>query len=81
MSHVGRMYWIGKITYYFGWIALVCGAMIHLHIATRFFTALSISKRNMFEVAVVSFLICIASELRVHVLPAEVLPADLRKAA
>lgn len=69
MSHIIRMQLIAKVTYYVGWIALLCGGLIQLHIATRPFIALSISKRNVFEIAVVCFLICIASELRAHVSP------------
>jgi hypothetical protein len=81
MSHTIRLQLIGRITYYVGWIALVCGGLLHLNIATKLFWAVSLSKRNMLEVSVVCFLICIASELRAHALPGIELPIAEKKAA
>jgi hypothetical protein len=66
MSHITRLQGIGRVTYYVGWIALACGGLVHLHIATNLFLAMSLSKRNLFEVSVMCFLICIASEFRAH---------------
>lgn len=81
MSHVIRLQLIGRVTYYIGWIALVCGGLFHLNIARTLFLAANLSKRNLFEVSVVCFLICIASELRANALPANELPAIVKKAA
>jgi len=81
MSHVIRLQLIGRVTYYVGWIALVCGGLLHLNIATKLFLAVSLSKRNLLEVGVVCFLICIASELRAHALPGNELSTGVRKAA
>jgi hypothetical protein len=64
MNHTGRLQLMGRVTYYLGWIALVCGALVHLKIVTAIFTAVDLSKRNLFEVGMACFLICIASELR-----------------
>jgi hypothetical protein len=64
MGHLARLQLVGRITYYLGWISLVCGALVHLGIGRVAFTAMSLSKRNLFETAVVCFVICIASELR-----------------
>jgi hypothetical protein len=69
MSHVIRLQWIGRVTYYVGWIALVCGGLFHLNIATKLFLAISLTQRNLLEASVVCFLICMASELRAHALP------------
>ena len=69
MSHVIRLQLIGRITYYAGWIVLVCGGLFHLNIATTLFTAMRLSQRSLLEVSVVFFLICVASELRAHALP------------
>ncbi len=69
MSHVIRLQLIGRVTYYAGWIALVCGGLFHLNIATTLFMAMRLSQRNLLEVSVTFFLICIASELRAHALP------------
>jgi len=66
MGQVDRLQLIGRITYYFGWIALLCGGLVHFHIATSLFVGANLSQRNLYEVAVVCFLICIASELRAH---------------
>jgi hypothetical protein len=64
MDHVTRLELIGKVTYYLGWITLVCGGLVHLSIARSLFAAVNLSKRNLFEVSLACFVICIASELR-----------------
>ena len=81
MSHVIRLQLIGRVTYYAGWIALVLGGLLHLNIARTLFLAVNLSKRNLFEVSVVCFLICIASELRAHALPGNELSSAAKKAA
>lgn len=78
MGHFARLQLVGKVTYYLGWISLICGALVHLRIGTAVFTAISLTKRNLFEVAVVCFVICIASELRA-VTPAESEARDVVK--
>lgn len=70
MNHFARLHLVGRITYYLGWISLVCGGLVHLRIGQAMFLSLDLTKRNLFEVAVVCFLICIASELRANA-PAE----------
>jgi hypothetical protein len=64
MDRSARLHVVGKITYYLGWISLVCGGLLHLGVGRPLFTALSLTKRNLFEVAVVAFVICLASEIR-----------------
>jgi hypothetical protein len=83
MDHASRLQLIGKLTYYLGWIALVCGGAVHLNIAKGLFTALQLSQRNLFELAVVCFLIAIASQLRAHDSAGKdkEMSAGLRKAA
>jgi hypothetical protein len=81
MSHVIRLQFIGRVTYYFGWIALICGGLLHLNFATKLFLAVNLSKRNLFEVSLGCFLICIASELRAHALPRNELSTAVKKAA
>ncbi len=81
MSHVIRLQLIGRVTYYVGWIVLVCGGVVHLNIATNLFLAMRLTQRNLFEVSVVCFLICIASELRAHDLPGNEASTAVRKAA
>jgi hypothetical protein len=54
---------------------------MQLNIATRLFLAMSLTKRNLFEVSVVIFLICIASELRAHASPGKELSTAAKKAA
>lgn len=81
MSHIIRLQLIGRVTYYVGWIALVCGGLQQFNIANKLFLAVHVSKRNLFEAGVMCFLICIASELRAHVLPGNELPTVVKKAA
>jgi len=64
MGHFDRLQLIGRVTYYFGWITLICGGLAHFNIARSLFDALSVNKRNLLELSVVCFLICMASELR-----------------
>ncbi len=66
MGHLARLQLVGRITYYLGWIGLICGGLFHLNIARGAFLTLGVTQRNLFEVSVVCFLICIASELRAH---------------
>jgi hypothetical protein len=80
MNHVARLQLIGRVTYYVGWIALVCGGLVHLSIAQTLFSTVNLSKRNLFEVAAVCFLICIASELRAHASPGKDLSIAATKA-
>ena len=68
MDHLARLQLIGRVTYYLGWIMALCGAFVHLHVATRIFAAINLSQRNLFEGSVLFFLICTASELRALVL-------------
>ena len=37
MGHFVRLHLIGRVTYYVGWIALLCGGLDHLHIAANLF--------------------------------------------
>ena len=69
MGHVIRLQLIGRVTYYVGWIALICGGLSHLSAARAAFLAVNLTKRNLLEVSVMCFLICIASELRARPLP------------
>ena len=64
MGHFARLQLVARITYYAGWIALACGSLVHLNVARTLFVSVGLSQRNLFEVSVVCFLICVASELR-----------------
>jgi len=79
MGHVARLQLIGRITYYIGWIALICGGLMQVNIARSLFLAVNLSKRNLFEVSVACFIICIASELRAN--DSAEMSAAVRKAA
>jgi hypothetical protein len=81
MNHVTRLQLIGRLTYYVGWIALVCGGLVHLNIARTLFLAVDLSKRNLFEVGAVCFLICVASELRARDSSENEVSTVLKKAA
>jgi len=64
MGHFARLQLVGRISYYVGWIALVSGGIVHLNFARAMFLKIDLSQRNLFELSVVCFLICVASELR-----------------
>ena len=77
MSHFVRLQWIARVTYYVGWIALACGALVQFGQATPVFVALGVNKRNLFELCVVAFLICMASELRALALVRSQAPTEM----
>ena len=81
MDHFARLQLVGRITYYVGWLALLCGGIVHLNIARVAFQNVGLSQRNLFEVAVVCFLICVASEVRALAKPGDETPSVARKAA
>ena len=68
MDHLARLQFIGRVTYYLGWIAAVCGGLAHFSLATRMFISINLTQRNLFEASMLFFLICSASELRALVL-------------
>ena len=64
MGHIARLLLVGRATYYLGWVAFLCGGLAHLNIGAKLFAAMSLSQRNLLEISVVCFVICMASELR-----------------
>jgi len=81
MGHSARLQLVGRVTYYLGWISLVCGGLFHLKIGQSLFLALSLSKRNLFEASVMCFVICIASQLRMGAPAAEQVASAPAKSA
>jgi hypothetical protein len=81
MNHVARLQLVGRVTYYLGWIALLCGGLVHVNIARGLFAAMSLSQRNLFELAVVGFVISMASEIRARDAEGKEMSGGLRKAA
>lgn len=79
MNRSNRLHLVGRITYYVGWIALLCGGLVHLNIAKAQFLAVSLSQRNLFEVSVVCFVICVASEVRALASGEKELPSLVKK--
>jgi hypothetical protein len=79
MDHTTRLHLVGRITYYLGWISLLCGALVHLNIARNLFVAISMTKRNLFELSVVCFIICVASEARAFTAVEKELPATVKR--
>jgi hypothetical protein len=64
MGHFDRLQLVGRITYYLGWITLLCGGVVQVNIGKTLFMAMSLTKRNLFEVSVTLFIICVATQLR-----------------
>jgi len=83
MDRSTRLHIVGKITYYVGWIALLLGGLMQMNIAKAFFMSMGVSKRNLFEVSVMCFIICVASEVRAFttVEEKELAPVVRRQAA
>ena len=81
MDRLARLHLIGRITYYVGWIALFCGGLLQLNIAKAFFLAISLTKRNLFEISIVCFVICMASEVRALASTEKELPSVLKRQA
>jgi len=79
MDHVARLQLVGRVTYYLGWIALVCGGLVHVNIARSLFLAVGLPQRNLFELSLVSFVICIASALRALVPVGNGMPNVVKK--
>jgi hypothetical protein len=81
MDHVARLQLIGRVTYYVGWITLLCGGLVHVNIATSLFLAMRMTQRNLLEISVISFLICVASELRSRDSAGMAMSGGVKKAA
>jgi len=64
MGHFARLQLVGRITYYLGWISLLFGGLVQLNIGKTVFMSMSLTKRNLFEVSVMLFVICVATQLR-----------------
>ncbi len=64
MGHFDRLQLVGRITYYLGWITLLCAGLVQFNIGKTLFMAMSLTKRNLFEVSVMLFIICMATQLR-----------------
>ena len=81
MGHFDRLQLIGRITYYLGWIALLCGGVVQLNLGAKLFLAVSLTKRNLLELSMACFVICIASALRALTLTGDQMSGAVRKAA
>jgi hypothetical protein len=79
MGHIARLQLVGRITYYVGWLTLVCGGLVHVNIAKTLFMNIDLSQRNLFEFSVMCFLICVASELRALASTGETAPSVVKK--
>ena len=65
MDHAGRMQLVGRITYYVGWCRVgMWGLVSHQCCKGSVLAAGSLPQRNLFELSIVCFVICMASELR-----------------
>jgi len=81
MGHFARLQLVGRITYYIGWIALLCGGLVHVNVETKLFLNMGLSQRNLFEGGVACFLICAASELRALAVTGNEAPTVVKKMA
>jgi hypothetical protein len=79
MDRSVRLHIVGRITYYVGWMALLCGGLVHLNIARGLFLTVSLTQRNLFEASVVCFIICLASEIRARSAAEKELPNGVKR--
>jgi hypothetical protein len=79
MGHFARLQLVGKVTYYVGWVALVCGGLVHINVGKALFLKIDLSQRNLLELSVLCFLICVASELRALVPAGNEMPSIVKR--
>ncbi|MGA9039289.1 MAG: hypothetical protein WB421_02030 [Terriglobales bacterium] len=79
MGHFDRLQLAARVTYYLGWISLLSGALFHYNIGKSFFLAIHVSQRNLFEISVALFVICLASGVRALAAKGNEVPVVLRK--
>jgi hypothetical protein len=81
MDRSARLHLVGRITYYVGWVSLFCGGLVQLNIAKALFMSVGLTKRNLFEVSVACFVICMASEVRALTTSEKELPSIVKRQA
>jgi hypothetical protein len=81
MDRSARLHLVGRITYYVGWVSLLCGGLVQLNIAKALFMSVSLTKRNLFEVSLACFVICMASEIRALTTSEKELPSVVKRQA
>jgi hypothetical protein len=81
MDRSARLHLVGRVMYYIGWISLIGGGLVQLNIAKSLFMAISLTKRNLFEISVACFIICVASEVRALIPSEKELPSVARRQA
>ena len=81
MDRSARLHLVGRITYYVGWVSLFCGGLVQLNIAKALFMSVSLTKRNLFEVSLACFVICMASEVRALTTSEKELPSVVKRQA
>jgi len=64
MDSATRLQLMARITYYIGWVAALCGGVVHLGIGVAMFRSIDLAKRNLFEASMMFFVISIASAVR-----------------
>jgi hypothetical protein len=64
MDSATRLQLMARITYYLGWVAALCGALVQFGVGAAMFRSMDLAKRNLFEASVMLFIISIASAAR-----------------
>jgi hypothetical protein len=64
MDSATRLQLVARVSYYIGWVAALCGTLVHFGLGAVVFRSIDISQRNLFEVSVLFFLISAVSVLR-----------------
>lgn len=67
MDSANSLKLIARVTYYVGWLFILCGALAHfIAPAAAIFRSVNLPQRNLFEGSFLLFLICAASLLRAN---------------
>jgi hypothetical protein len=81
MGHFARLQLVGRIAYYAGWISLLLGGLVHFSVGRTLFITMNLTKRNLFEISLMLFVICMASQLRALGLAGNQVPSAEKRAA
>ena len=63
MDRLARLHWVGRITYYIGWISALVAGLLHIA-RSGGVRMLNVTDRNFLEASFLLFVICMASEIR-----------------
>lgn len=64
MDSSSHLQTIARVTYYIGWLFVLCGTIVHFGLGAGIFRSIDLPQRNLFEGSLIAFLISAVSALR-----------------